>query len=70
MDRWNIRTGIGRAFQVAVATLSSIKYPNDISELNRYYEEDIIEPPWTFTKPGILEPLEKPGIGVEVIEEN
>ncbi|OYT40084.1 MAG: o-succinylbenzoate synthase [Desulfurococcales archaeon ex4484_58] len=62
-----LETGIGRAFQVAAATLSSIKYPNDISESTRYYEEDIVEPPWCFTKPGILKPLEKPGIGVEVV---
>ena len=64
-----LETGIGRAFQVAAATLSSVKYPNDISESTKYYEEDVIEPPWLFTKPGILKPLEKPGIGVEVLED-
>ncbi len=64
-----LETGIGRAFQVAAATLPAIKYPNDISESSRYYEEDIVEPPWTLEKDGTIKPLEKPGIGVEVLED-
>ena len=64
-----LETGIGRAFQVAAATLSSIKYPNDISESSRYYEEDIVEPPWTFVRKGYLKPRDRPGIGVEVKED-
>jgi len=64
-----LETGIGRAFQVAAATLPAIKYPNDISESNRYYEEDIVEPPWILEKDGTIKPLEKPGIGVEVLED-
>lgn len=64
-----LETGIGRAFQVATATLPAVRYPNDISESNRYYEEDIVEPPWTLEKDGTIKPLEKPGIGVEVLEE-
>ena len=61
-----LETGIGRSFQVAAATLSAVKYPNDISESQRYYEEDIIEPAWSFAERGFLKPLKKPGIGVEV----
>ncbi len=64
-----LETGIGRAFQVAAATLSAIKYPSDISESNRYYEEDLVEPPWTMYRKGYLKPSSKPGIGVEVVED-
>jgi len=64
-----LETGIGRGFQVALATLPNIKYPNDISASNRYYEEDIVEPPWTLNNDGTITVPQKPGIGVEVLEE-
>ncbi len=63
-----LETGIGRAFQVASATLPAVKYPNDISESSRYYEEEIVDPPWTINK-GYIRVPEEPGIGVEVLEE-
>ncbi len=64
-----LETGIGRGFQVAAATLPNVKYPNDISESARYYEEELVEPPWTLNKDGTIAVPEKPGIGVEVLEE-
>jgi len=64
-----LETGIGRGFQVALATLPNVKYPNDISASNRYYEEDIVEPPWTLNPDGTITVPKKPGIGVEVLEE-
>jgi len=62
-----LETGIGRGFQVALATLPNIKYPNDISASNRYYEEDIVEPPWLLNSDGTIAVPKKPGIGVEVL---
>lgn len=64
-----LETGIGRGFQVALATLPNVKYPNDISASNRYYEEDVVEPPWTLNSDGTITVPKKPGIGVEVLEE-
>lgn len=61
-----LETGIGRAFQVASATLPTIKYPNDISESHRFYHEDIVEPPWRLNSDGTYDVPTKPGIGVEV----
>ena len=61
-----LETGIGRAFQVAAATLPNIKYPCDISESSRFYTEENVEPPWTLRKDGTYSVPEKPGIGVEV----
>ncbi|MDT7864628.1 MAG: o-succinylbenzoate synthase [Thermoproteota archaeon] len=64
-----LETGIGRGHLVAMATLPNVKYPNDISGSSRYWEEDIVEPPWVVRKDGTIELPEKPGIGVEVIED-
>jgi O-succinylbenzoate synthase len=64
-----LETGIGRGHLVAMATLPNVKYPNDISGSSRYWEEDIVEPPWVIRKDGTIELSEKPGIGVEVIED-
>jgi len=64
-----LETGIGRGFQVAAATLPNVKYPNDISASKRYYEEEIVEPPWEITSDGIIRVPNKPGIGVEVLED-
>ncbi|HIQ03526.1 MAG TPA: o-succinylbenzoate synthase [Desulfurococcales archaeon] len=64
-----LETGIGRAFLVALATLPNVKYPNDISASNRYYVEDIVEPPWTLNSDGTITVPTKPGIGVEVLED-
>ncbi len=64
-----LETGIGRSHLIASATLPNVKYPNDIGQSSRYWEEDIIEPPWVLRKDGTIPLNEKPGIGVEVIEE-
>ena len=62
-----LETGVGRGHLVALATLPGVKYPNDISASDRYYEEDIVEPPWTLNRDGTITAPEKPGIGVEVL---
>lgn len=64
-----LETGIGRAHNVALATLPNIKYPNDISASKRYYKEDIIEPPFELNKDGTMNVPQKDGIGVEVLED-
>jgi O-succinylbenzoate synthase len=62
-----LETGIGRSFLVALASHESVKYPNDISASNRYWLEDIVEPPWTITSRGTMYVPDKKGIGVEVL---
>ena len=63
-----VETGIGRSFAIAAATLSNVRYPNDISPSNRFWYEDLIEPPWIVTKGRIKLPNKK-GIGVDVLED-
>ncbi len=64
-----LETGVGRAYLVSLATLPNVKYPNDISASNRYYEEDVVDPPWTIDDSGYMHTIDKPGIGVEVLED-
>jgi len=63
-----LETGVGRGHQVAAATLPNIRFPNDISASDRYYEKDIVDPPWSLTQEGTIRVPNKPGIGVEVLE--
>lgn len=70
-----LETGIGRAKNVAVASLSTFTLPNDISESARYYTEYLIDPIFELTENGTLDvPSKSHGIGVsiknEVIEKN
>jgi len=64
-----LETGVGRGHQVALATLENFTYPNDISASSRYWEKDIVEPEWEM-KNGYIEAPEKPGIGVEVLQDH
>lgn len=61
-----LESGIGRAHNIAMATLAGLTLPGDVSASSRYWEEDIIEPPVTVTVAGTIAVPEKSGIGYEV----
>lgn len=61
-----LESGIGRAGNVALASLSNFTLPGDISASKRYYKEDIVEPEFTVNSDGTMTVPTKPGIGVEV----
>lgn len=61
-----LETGIGRAFNVSLATMENVKYPSDISASNRYYEKDIIVEPFTLESGSKIKVRDGPGIGVEI----
>jgi len=61
-----LESGIGRAHNIAMATLSGFTLPGDVSASSRYWAEDIIEPPVTVTARGTIQAPDKPGIGFEV----
>jgi O-succinylbenzoate synthase len=61
-----LESGIGRAHNIAMATLAGFILPGDISASSRYWEEDIIEPAVTVTANGTILAPQKPGIGYEV----
>jgi O-succinylbenzoate synthase len=58
--------GIGRAANVAVASLPGFTLPGDVSGSDKYYAEDIVEPPILADR-GAIAMFEGPGLGVEPI---
>lgn len=61
-----LESGIGRAGNVALASLPNFSLPGDISASKRYYKEDIIEPEFVVNPDGTMDVPTRPGIGVEV----
>jgi o-succinylbenzoate synthase len=61
-----LESGIGRAGNVALASLPNFTLPGDISASKRYFKEDIVEPEFIVNKDGTMDVPTKPGIGVEV----
>jgi o-succinylbenzoate synthase len=62
-----LECGIGRAYNVALASLPNFSLPGDLSPSARYWERDVITSPWTMDSRGrVRVPLDRPGIGVEV----
>jgi O-succinylbenzoate synthase len=61
-----LESGIGRAHNIAMATLAGFTLPGDVSASSRYWEEDIIDPPVTVTPRGTIMTPDKAGIGFEV----
>jgi len=64
-----LETGIGRAKNVAVASLSTFSLPNDISESARYYTDYIIDPIFELNDDGTISVPKEFGIGVNIQEE-
>lgn len=61
-----LESGIGRAHNIAMATLAGFTLPGDVSASSRYWEEDVIEPPVKVSERGTIAAPSKPGIGFEV----
>lgn len=62
-----LESGIGRAYNVALASLPNFTIPGDISPSDRYWEKDVVLPPWTMSDSGTIRvPDDAPGIGVAV----
>jgi O-succinylbenzoate synthase len=64
-----LESGIGRAHNIAMATLAGFTLPGDVSASARYWAEDIIEPPVTVTMNGTIIAPDAPGIGFEIKRE-
>lgn len=64
-----LETGIGRAHNVALASLPGFVLPGDISGSARYFHEDIVNPPFEVNDDGTMDVPSGVGIGVEVLED-
>jgi O-succinylbenzoate synthase len=63
-----LETGVGRSFNVSVASLADINYPGDTSPNDKYFTHDIVKNPFAMEN-GTIKPNKGPGIGVEIDEE-
>jgi O-succinylbenzoate synthase len=63
-----LETGIGRAHNIALATLPGFTMPGDISASERYYAEDVVDPPVTVSSQGTIAVPSGPGIGYTVVD--
>ena len=63
-----LETGVGRAFNVALAAHRLVDYPGDTSPNDKYFARDIVKNPFTMTD-GTIRPNKAPGIGVELDDE-
>jgi O-succinylbenzoate synthase len=62
-----LESGVGRAHNVALASLPNFTLPGDLSPSSRYWERDIVKPEWTMGADGMVKvPLDRPGMGVTV----
>lgn len=62
-----LESGIGRGYNVALASLPNFSLPGDLSPSARYWTRDVVTPEWTMDAEGMVHvPLGKPGIGVEI----
>jgi o-succinylbenzoate synthase len=62
-----LETGIGRAYNVALASLPGFTLPGDLSPSARYWERDVVTPEWTMNAEGMVDvPRSSPGLGVHV----
>lgn len=60
-----LESGIGRAHNVALTTLSNFILPGDTASSNRYWEKDIIEPE-VVAEDGYIKVPQQAGIGYEI----
>ncbi|RME65588.1 MAG: o-succinylbenzoate synthase, partial [Caldilineae bacterium] len=63
-----LETGIGRATNVALASLPNFKLPGDISANDRYFRRDIVQNPFTLNPDSTLTVPTGPGNGAIVDE--
>ena len=65
-----LETGVGRAYNVALASLPNFSLPGDLSPSARYWKRDVVSPEWTMDVDGMVHvPRDRPGLGVTVDED-
>ncbi len=64
-----LEAGIGRAHNIALATLPNFTLPGDVSASKRYWKRDIICPPVEVSAHGTIAVRDQPGFGYELDRE-
>jgi O-succinylbenzoate synthase len=63
-----LETGVGRASNLALASLPGFSLPGDISASDRYYERDITDQRFTLNPDSTIDVPSGPGLGVTIDE--
>ena len=62
-----LESGIGRAYNVALASLPGFTLPGDLSPSSRYWKRDVVVPEWTMNDSGqVTVPTTTPGFGTAI----
>ena len=61
-----LESGIGRAGNVHLSTLSNFSLPGDVAASRRYFDPDLIEPPIEMAADGTIAVPSGPGLGVSI----
>lgn len=61
-----LESGVGRASNLAVASLPNFKLPGDISATERYFPQDITEEVFTLNPDSTVTVPDEPGLGVNI----
>jgi O-succinylbenzoate synthase len=61
-----LETGVGRASNLALASLPGFVLPGDISATERYYFEDITQQTFTLNSDSTITVPTRPGLGVTI----
>jgi o-succinylbenzoate synthase len=65
-----LESGIGRAYNVALAAKEGFTLPGDLSPSRRYWAQDIVSPEWNIDTEGMVTvPMDRPCLGVDIDEE-
>ena len=63
-----LEVGVGRAHNVAIASLPGYALPGDVSASERYFDRDVVTSPIALNSDGTIDVPSGPGIGVEIDE--
>ncbi len=58
-----LESGVGRAHNIAMSSLSGFTLPGDVSASRRYWKQDIIDPEVTVSAQGTIRVPQTPGLG-------
>jgi O-succinylbenzoate synthase len=61
-----LETGVGRAANLALASLPGFVFPGDISATDRYYEEDITQERFALNSDSTITVPDAPGLGISI----
>ena len=64
-----LESGVGRAHNIHLSSLSGFTLPGDVSASERYFFQDVIEPPVTVDPDGTLPIPTGPGFGFALRED-